>query len=103
VTLPVPAGGPFVPLAHVTSVVVLKTITLVLGAMITYFAAKAYQRTGSRPLWLLAVGFAIVTAGSLLAGVVDLGLELGGTWAILTESAMTALGFAVIVYSLYAR
>lgn len=93
-----------VPLIHVPTVVTaLKTITLILGALITFFSYKAYRRTGAKPLRLLAVGFAIVTIGSLLAGAVDLGLDVAEQWALVIESGLTALGFAVIVYSLYAR
>lgn len=92
------------PLVHLTTVITaLKTITLVLGAMITYFSYKAFRRTGAKALWLLAAGFALVTLGSLLAGVFDLGLSLGREYAIIAESGLTALGFGVIVYSLYAR
>ena len=47
----------------------LKTITLLLGGLITYLAYKAHRRSGARPLWYLAVGFGIVTMGLLLAGV----------------------------------
>ncbi len=94
----------FSPLLHLPTVITaLKTVTLVLGATITYFSYKAFRRTGAKPLGLLAFGFAIVTLGSLLAGVFDLGLSLSREYAIIAESGLTALGFAVIVYSLYAR
>lgn len=87
---------------HVTStIVVLKTITLVLGALVTYFAAQAYRRTELEALKYLAVGFGIVTGGTLLAGVVDQVLRLDASSALLLESATTTIGFAVIVYSLY--
>ncbi|AQL44440.1 hypothetical protein BV210_02140 [Halorientalis sp. IM1011] len=86
-----------------TVITALKTVTLVLGAMITYFSYKAYQRTGARPLGLLAFGFALVTLGSMLAGVFDLGLSLQREYAIIAETGLMALGFGVIVYSLYAR
>ncbi|UPV75370.1 hypothetical protein M0R89_04715 [Halorussus limi] len=90
-------------MVHITSTIVaLKTITLVLGGLITYFAFKAYRRTGSRPLRALALGFGAVTLGSLVAGVVDRLLATAGTWALVVESALTAVGFAVILYSLYA-
>jgi len=99
-----------VPLIHVPSVIVaLKTVTLLLGALIAYFAFKAYRRTGADPLKLLAVGFGLVTLGSLVAGAIDLagtadvGPVLDRGYAIVAEAALTALGFAVIVYSLYAR
>ncbi|WP_277540966.1 DUF7521 family protein [Haloarcula laminariae] len=83
-------------------VVGLKTVTLLLGGLITYFAAKAASKTGSRSLTYLAVGFGTVTFGSLLAGVADqlFGFSVGT--ALLFETAVTAAGFAVIAYSLYA-
>jgi O-antigen/teichoic acid export membrane protein len=90
-------------MVHITSTIVaLKTVTLILGGLITYFAFKAYRRTGSPPLRALGLGFGAVTLGSLLAGVVDRLLETAGTSALVVESALTAVGFAIILYSLYA-
>lgn len=106
---------------HVTTVLVaLKTTTLLLGGSIAYFAYKAYDRTGSRPLWYLAVGFGVVTLGTLLGGAIDQALRfsvlspsftpgvagsVGDTTvadvALVVETALTAVGFGVIVYSLY--
>lgn len=87
---------------HITStVVVLKTLTLVLGALITFLAWKAYRRTSARPLLLLALGFGVITFGNLLAGLADQLLGLESTIALTLESGLNAAGFAVIVYSLY--
>ena len=89
-------------MVHVTSAVVaLKTITLVLGGLITYFAFKAYRRTGVRALRALALGFGTVTLGSLLAGVFDQLLTLNRQAALIVESGLTAVGFATILYSLF--
>ncbi|WP_232819756.1 MULTISPECIES: DUF7521 family protein [Haloprofundus] len=82
-------------------VVALKTLTLVLGGLITYYAYKAYRRTGAVALRLLAIGFGIVTLGSLLAGAADQVLATDQMYALVVESGLTAVGFAVIVYSLY--
>lgn len=85
-----------------TAVVALKSITLVLGALITYFAFRAYRATDARPIGALALGFAFVTVGTLLAGAAHqaFGLE---TWPVLlVEAALTTAGFAIITYSLYA-
>ncbi|MGM0397799.1 MAG: DUF7521 family protein [Halobacteriota archaeon] len=91
-------------MTQLTSVIVaLKTTTFILGGVITYFAFKAYRRTGSRSLQLLAVGFGVVTLGSMLAGVVDQALVLSRDIALTIESALTVVGFAIIVYSLYAE
>jgi hypothetical protein len=52
---------------------------------------------------LLALGFGIVTLGSLLAGAVDIVAGLDQQTALVVESALTATGFGVIAYSLYAQ
>ena len=72
-----------------------------MGALITYFASQAYQRTDERALGALAVGFGIVIIGALLAGIADLVLDAAQLDALLIESVLTAIGFAVILYSLY--
>ena len=86
-----------------TAIVLLKTLTLVLGGLITYFALKAYRRVGSRPLRLLVIGFGFVTVGSLLAGIADQFTALTTEVAIVTESSLTVIGFGVILYSLFVR
>ena len=84
-----------------TVVTLLKTLTLLLGGAITYFAYEASIRTGARSIRLLAVGFGVVTVGALLAGIVDKLLGVDPMAALIVESAFTAVGFAVILYSLY--
>jgi hypothetical protein len=82
-------------------IVVFKTLTLLLGGLITYLSYKAYRRTQARPLGALAVGFGIVTCGTLVAGVVDQFLAADFRVGLLVESVLITLGFGVIVYSLY--
>lgn len=90
-------------MVHITSAVVaLKTTVLILGGLITYFAWKAYRRTDAAALRALAIGFGTVTLGSLLGGGVDQILSIGDAYALAIESALTAVGFAIILYSLYA-
>lgn len=84
-----------------TLVTVLKTVTLVLGGLVTYHAVTAYRRTGSRSLRALAVGFGVVTAGSVVAGLLNLFAPLGVETALAVESTFTAVGFGAILYSLY--
>lgn len=83
-------------------VVALKTLSLVMGGLVTYYAYKAYRRTDAPALRALTVGFGFVTLGALLAGAID---QLAGlddqTWALAVESALTTVGFAVILYSLF--
>ncbi|WP_226012131.1 DUF7521 family protein [Halomicrobium salinisoli] len=81
-------------------VIAFKTATLLLGGLVTALAARAALRTRADGLAYLAVGFGVVTLGSLLAGVADqlLGIDPGA--ALVVETALTAVGFAVIAYSL---
>lgn len=89
-------------MTHITSVIVaLKTITLLLGGLITYFAYKAYLRTESSSLRALSIGFGVITLGSLLAGVADQFTAVQPASVLVIDSLLTALGFAVITYSLY--
>lgn len=84
-----------------TLIIGFKILTLVLGGLITYLAFKAYRRTKARSLGALSVGFGIVTCGTFLAGLVD---QLSGGdffLGLLIESALIAVGFLVIIYSLY--
>lgn len=83
------------------AVVVLKTFVLVLGGLITYYAGKAYRRTGSAALRSLFVGFGFVTLGALGAGLADQILHLQTAVALVIESAVTTVGLFIIVVSLY--
>lgn len=85
-----------------TAVVALKSITLVLGGLITFFAYRAYRETRATPIGALALGFGLVTVGALLAGAAHQAFGLETDFVLLIEAALTAGGFAVITYSLYA-
>ncbi|EMA31871.1 DUF7521 family protein [Halobiforma nitratireducens] len=80
---------------------VVKTLSLLVGGLITFFAFKAYRRTRQRALGLLAVGFGLVTLGLVLAGMLYELLEVGLMTGILLESLLMLAGFLVIAYSLY--
>lgn len=86
-----------------TLVVALKALTLVLGGIITYFAAKAYRRTNAAPIGHLALGFGFVTLGALLAGAAHQALGFQTDTVLVIESALTVVGFGVITYSLYSE
>ena len=78
-----------------------KTVTVLLGGLITYFAARAALRTRATGFTYLAVGFATITVGPLIAGAADQLFGLPTDVALTFENALTAVGFAVIAYSLY--
>jgi hypothetical protein len=78
-----------------------QTATLVFGGVITFLAFRAFRRTGSPALRALAIGIGLLTAGALVGGILHqllgVALELG----VVVQSVFTAVGFAVLTYSLY--
>jgi uncharacterized membrane protein YdjX (TVP38/TMEM64 family) len=78
-----------------------KVVALILGAFIVYLAYKGYKRNSSKPLLYVALGFALITAGTIIEGIlyVMLGSELLS--AIATGTTVMVIGFAVIIYSIY--
>ncbi|RQG96208.1 DUF7521 family protein [Natrarchaeobius oligotrophus] len=91
------------PMETMLALAVVKTLVLIVGGVITYFAFKAYRRTRQRALGYLAAGFGLVTLGLVLAGllyeILNVPLEMG----ILLESLLVLAGFVVIAYSLYVQ
>jgi hypothetical protein len=78
-----------------------KIIALILGAFIVYLAYRGYKRNSSKPLLYVAFGFALITAGTIIEGMlyVMVGSEL--LTAIATGTTVMVLGFVVIIYSIY--
>lgn len=77
-----------------------QALILVLGGIVVFYALRAHSRTKSRAMLLLGVGFACVTAGAAIAGIL---FNVGGEDLTTVESiqaASQALGFFIIVYSL---
>lgn len=84
-----------------TAIIAVKTVILLLGSGVTYIAYKAYRRTGTPSLRVLALGFGIITLGALLAGIAHQIFGVSFEAGILINSLLVALGLAVILYSLY--
>lgn len=82
---------------------VVKTLILLSGGTVTYFAFRAYKRTRDRSLGLLASGFGLITLGVLLAGFLSEVLDVSLGVGILVESLLVLVGMLVIAYSLYDR
>jgi hypothetical protein len=88
--------------------IVVKTLVAVMGGTVTFFSYKAYRRTRSRSLGLLAAGFALVTLGAILGGTAyellgGTAYELLGIWldlGVLVEGLLVLAGFSLIAYSL---
>ncbi len=79
-----------------------KVIALFLGTFIVYLAYKGYRRNASKPLLYVALGFGLITAATLLEGVMFVILGSNILAAIATGTVVTVIGFAAIIYSIYA-
>ncbi|UIP01409.1 hypothetical protein Hbl1158_15995 (plasmid) [Halobaculum sp. CBA1158] len=96
-------------MSHLTlAIAATKTLTLVFGSVITYLSWMAYRRTRADALRALAIGFAVITVGSVIGGGVDLVgdvLPIMGSdpllYGVLVQSVLTMVGFGFITYSLY--
>jgi len=80
---------------------VTKVIALALGAFIVYLAYVGYRRNASKPLLYAALGFALITAGTIIEGIlyVVFGTELLAATA--TGTVVTIFGFVTVIYSIY--
>lgn len=83
------------------AIVVVKGYILVVGAGIALIAYRAHKETNEDSLRALSVGFGVVTLGALLAGVLHKLFGLSLTNGVLLNSVLTAIGFSIIIYSLY--
>lgn len=84
-----------------TAIVAVKTVILLLGSAITYIAFKAYRRTDAPSLRALGIGFGSITLGALLAGIAHQLLSVTLEIGVLINSILVAIGFAIVMYSLY--
>ncbi len=79
---------------------VAQALILIFGSVVVYYAYRAYGKSKSQAMFLLAVGFAFVAVGALVAGVMY-NLGAGDLEAAVTVQAYSqAIGFFIIVYSL---
>jgi len=73
---------------------------LVFGGIVVYYALRAYNRTKSQAMLLLGIGFAFVTLGAVVAGVLFNFTGSDLTAVETFQASFQAIGFLVIVLSL---
>jgi len=79
---------------------VAQVLILVFGGVVVYYASRAYRKTKSQAMLLLAVGFAFVALGALAAGLLYNIGTVDLSTVITLQSYAQAIGFLIIVYSL---
>lgn len=83
------------------AVTITKLIALILGSFIVYLAYVGHRRNSSKPLLYVALGFALITSGTILEGVLYVLLSSDLLVAIAVGTAVTVAGFLVTIYSIY--
>lgn len=80
---------------------IVKLIIVLLGTVLVYLGVKSYHRSRSKDMIFLTLGFALITAGSVAAGILFefLGFQLVDVEII--ESIMVVIGFMALIYSIY--
>jgi hypothetical protein len=83
-------------------------LVFVLGGSMATLSYRAYRRTGTPSFRTAAAGFALITAGSLVEAVYELGIrgtsDLGGRELLAlhaVEGFLISLGLAGLFYSLW--
>ncbi|QQG48876.1 MAG: hypothetical protein HY247_00715 [archaeon] len=79
---------------------VAQALILGFGSVVVFYAWRSYRRTRSESMLLLALGFAFVTAGAVIAGVLFNLTSNDLATVVTVQAASQAIGFFIIVYSL---
>lgn len=79
----------------------LKLLIVLLGTVLVYLGIKGYRRNRSKDMIFLSLGYGLITAGSVAAGILFefLGFQLIDVSII--ESVMVIVGFSSLIYSIY--
>ena len=82
---------------------VVKILLVLLGAVVVWLSGQAWRRNKSGAMFFLALGFGLITAGSVAAGVLFEFLGYGLLEVSITEGIVQLAGFGLIIYSIYGR
>jgi hypothetical protein len=88
-------------------VTIIKVAALILGTYVAYLAYKGYMRNSSRPLLFVAVGFTLITAATVIEGLLYVVIApmtdsiSNLLLALFVSTTITLIGFISIIYSIY--
>ena len=80
-----------------------KILLVLMGSVVVWLSTKAWRRNQSSAMLFLALGFGLITAGSVAAGVLFELLNYDIYAVSATEALVQLLGFGIIIYSIYGR
>ena len=79
---------------------VAQAFILIVGGIVVFYATRAFIRTKSQAMFLLGLGFAFVTMGAVIAGILFNFYTSDLIIAETIQASCQAVGFLVIVLSL---
>ena len=82
---------------------IVKIVLVLMGAVVVWLSGQAWRRNKSSAMLFLSIGFALITAGSVAAGVLFESLRYGLLEVSIIEGIVQLLGFGMIIYSIYGR
>ncbi len=82
---------------------IVKILLVVLGGVVVYLSGKAWRRRKSSAMFFLSLGFALISAGAVAAGILFEFLSYGLEEVSIIEGIVQILGFGMIIYSIYGR
>ena len=80
---------------------IIKVIIVAVGGLVVLLLIKGYKRAGSSAMLYLAIGFSLITFGSIVEGIL---FEFFGYTLLevsIISSVITLLGLVAVVYSIY--
>lgn len=80
--------------------VVARVTVLFLAMAVTVISYRAYRRTGARYLRTASIGFAVISFGVFIEGVLFELLELNLAFVHIIESVAIGIGFLILLQSL---
>lgn len=83
--------------------IIAKLVTMTIGFLIAYQAYRGYRRYHSQPMLYVSIGFAAISIGAAIEGIL---FDVGGFTfhdAGTVGTAFVALGMLSVLYALYGR
>ena len=83
------------------ALVFVRLLIVLLGSVVVYLTLKSHRHNHSNAMLLLSIGFALITIGAVIEGVLFEFLGYDILEALMIGSVIGALGFTAIIYSIF--
>lgn len=80
---------------------IIQIVIVLLGSIITYLGFVSYRKHGNRGMLIMSIGFALISIGSSVAGLLFEFVGFSLLEAVVISAFANCIGFALLVYSIY--